>query len=79
MENLGNGCLLTWAIISPTLLIAYVLDGRFVIQSLFLEMFWNFIGWVCFLALGIKTVIIWADGKKNDQFAGQDNYRTNYE
>ncbi len=37
-ENLGNGCLITWAIICPTLLISYCLDGRHAVQSLFLEM-----------------------------------------
>jgi hypothetical protein len=37
VENLGNGVLVTYAIISPILLIAYVLDGIYAIQSLFLE------------------------------------------
>ena len=37
VENLGNGSLVTFMIISPVLLICYVLDGRFAIQSLFLE------------------------------------------
>jgi hypothetical protein len=37
VENLGNGVLVTYAIISPILLIAYVLDGVYAIQTLFLE------------------------------------------
>jgi hypothetical protein len=37
LENLGNGSLVTFMIISPVLLICYILDGRFAVQSLFLE------------------------------------------
>jgi hypothetical protein len=37
LENLGNGSLVTFMIISGVLLLCYVLDGRFVIQSFFLE------------------------------------------
>ena len=40
--------------------------------------FWNFIGAVLFLALGVKTIIIWADGKKLDDWAGMEQYVTNY-
>ena len=36
-ENLGNGSLITYAIISPVLLIAYCMDGPYPIQRLFLE------------------------------------------
>ena len=36
-ENLGNGVLVSFAIISPILLISYMLDGRWAVQSLYLE------------------------------------------
>jgi hypothetical protein len=37
LENLGNGAVVTFLIVSPVLLICYVLDGRYAVQSLFLE------------------------------------------
>ena len=37
LENLGNGALVAYLIITPVLLVCYVLDGRFAVQSLFLE------------------------------------------
>ena len=37
LENLGNGTLMTYAIISPILLLAYIIDGRYAIQRMFLE------------------------------------------
>jgi hypothetical protein len=37
LENFGNGALVAYLIITPVLLVCYVLDGRFAVQSLFLE------------------------------------------
>jgi hypothetical protein len=37
LENLGNGALMTWAIITPILFAAYLIDGIDYIQNLFLE------------------------------------------
>ena len=36
-ENLGNGVLVAYLIISAVLLVAYVIDTRYVVQSFFLE------------------------------------------
>ena len=36
-ENLGNGVLVAYTIISTVLLTAYVIDSRYVVQSFFLE------------------------------------------
>ena len=36
-ENLGNGVLVAYIVITTVLLIAYVIDGRYNIQSFFLE------------------------------------------
>ena len=36
-ENLGNGVLVAYIVISSVLLVAYVIDGRYTIQSFFLE------------------------------------------
>lgn len=49
-ENLGNGTLVTYAIISPVLLACYVLDGRYAIQSMFLE-------WVSEVLPDLRTVL----------------------
>ena len=37
VENLGNGTIITYAIISTALLLSYFLDGRDTICELFME------------------------------------------
>ena len=37
VENLGNGALMTYAIITPILFAAYLIDGIDYVQNLFLE------------------------------------------
>ncbi len=37
VENLGNGALMTFAIITPVLLVGYLMDGIDYVQNLFLE------------------------------------------
>jgi len=37
IENLGNGVLVTYSVISGVLLLSYCLDGIYMIQSIFLE------------------------------------------
>jgi hypothetical protein len=78
LENLGNGALMTWAIITPILFAAYLIDGIDYIQNLFLESLWNFIAACCFFGLGVRTVYVWSVGKSEDQFVGNLDYANNY-
>jgi len=78
VENLGNGTLMTYAIITPILFAAYLIDGIDYVQNLFLESLWNFIAILCFLGLGVKTIWIWHAGKSDDTINSSVDYANNY-
>jgi len=78
VENLGNGALMTYAIITPILFAAYLIDGIDYIQNLFLESLWNFIAVVSFLGLGVKTIWIWHAGKSDDTTSNTTDFANNY-
>lgn len=79
MENLGNGTLVTFLIITPVLLICYVLDGQYEIQKMFLEWIWNLVGACCFLGIGVKSAYVWTAAKGADTFTSWDDYARNYD
>ena len=55
-----------YIVISTVLLASYVIDGRGMIQSFFLEWVWNFLGFVLYAGIGIKSAIIWTAAKSAD-------------
>jgi hypothetical protein len=60
-ENLGNGALVSFLIISSVLLISYVLDGRAAVQRLFIEWFWNLLGFCMLVGAGCRAIVTWHD------------------
>eukprot|EP00090_Calanus_glacialis_P035446 TRINITY_DN60520_c0_g1_i1.p1 TRINITY_DN60520_c0_g1~~TRINITY_DN60520_c0_g1_i1.p1 ORF type:complete len:176 (-),score=19.48 TRINITY_DN60520_c0_g1_i1:167-694(-) len=60
-ENLGNGTLVTFLIITIVLIIGYVIDGREYIQQSILEPIWNLLGAFMFMGSGSMAIITWKD------------------
>lgn len=79
MENVGNGFVVSFLIISPVLLLCYLLDGQEQVQQFFLEWIWNLVAACGFIALGAKSAMIWTAAKAGDDQAGTDDYARNYD
>lgn len=78
MENMGNGFVVSFLIITPVLLVCYVLDGPEQIQQFFMEWLWNLVGSCGLIATGIKSAMIWTAAKAGDDESGTSDYARNY-
>ncbi|CAB4059440.1 unnamed protein product [Lepeophtheirus salmonis] len=68
VENLGNGALMTGILVSSSLLASYILDGRYHIQRLFLETFWNCLICALLMGTGVETLRNWASYDAPDDY-----------
>ncbi|RXG71634.1 hypothetical protein Avbf_12284 [Armadillidium vulgare] len=67
-DTFGNGALITCLLITPLLLICYLM-GRMEIQETILELSLNFIFFIFLTSASIKAFIYWKDHQA-DQYAG---------
>jgi len=78
MENMGNGFVMSFLIISPVLLVCYVLDGPEQVQQFFMEWLWNLVAALGLFSTGIKSAMVWTIAKNGDDQSSSDDYARNY-